>query len=101
MEVGHALEVLLAAVPLEAVGPDPYRLIHAAEPERDVAQLLADADAVGTRVLRSDGAGVAVVRGGLAVRVEERRRVAGLLEEAQRAPARRVELLRGEPALAP
>ena len=101
VQVGHALQVLLAAVPLEAVGPDADRLVHAAEPQRDVAELLADPHALGAALLRADRPGMAVVRGRLAVRVQARRRVAGLLEEAKRAAAHRVELRRRHAALAP
>ena len=40
VQVGHALEVLLSAVPVEALRPDSDGLVHAPEPQRDVAQLL-------------------------------------------------------------
>ena len=54
VEVGHALEVLLAAMPVEALVPDADRLVDAAQAQRDVAELLADATSVGPRVLRGD-----------------------------------------------
>ena len=50
--------------------------------------------------LGADLAGVAVVRRRLAVRVEPRGRVSGLLQEADRAIADRLELVAAQPALA-
>ena len=67
VQVRHPLEVLLDAVPVEALEPDRDRLVHAAEAQRHVAELLADAHAVGAPVLRADRARVAVVRGRFAV----------------------------------
>ena len=97
-EVGHPLEVLLAAMPGEAVAPHRDGLVHATEPERHVAELLAGAYGDGLHpvvvaelaVLARHVASVAVVLGGLAVRAG--RGGGAAFEEAHGMPAHLDEL---------
>src|SRR5205814_299797 len=96
-----ALEVLLAAVVLEAVAPQLQRRVDAAEAERRVALLLRD-----PRSQLSDERPVEVARGlvvreRLVVRVDDARRVAGGLEEAQRLGVDALQLRGGQARLAP
>jgi hypothetical protein len=100
VEVRHALEVLLAAVPVEALLPNPDRLVHAAEPERDVAQLLGNAHEGRTVVLVAERVRMTEVLGGLAIGVEERRGIPGFLQEAHGTLSHRRQLGRRDRALA-
>ena len=56
MQVADPGQVLLTAMEVEALLPDVGGLVHAAEPQRDVAELLGDPGA--HRGVRSAGAGL-------------------------------------------
>ncbi|CAA9583896.1 MAG: hypothetical protein AVDCRST_MAG88-3679 [uncultured Thermomicrobiales bacterium] len=85
VEVGHPLQVLRAAVEVQALSPHLDGGIDAAQAQRDVALLLTDAGGGGVAVSLEQPEGVPVVGDGLAICIEQRRRVSGVLEGANRA----------------
>jgi hypothetical protein len=101
MEVGQPLQILVPAVMLEALFPHLDRGVHAAEPERGVALLLAHSrERLGVVAAREVARGL-VVHERLAVGVEGHRGVAGRLEEVERLAFDALELARVKRGLAP
>ena len=101
MQVANTLEVLLAAVMVQALLPDLRRLVHATEAQGDVAELLRHPRAgVGVEVA-PQREGLLVVAERLLVRVEGRGVVAGRLERLQRPRTDLLELALLDPGVKP